>query len=86
MQCAVIKINKNMQNQQVVFRRIENYAKNVHNHHVRIPVNLSKIIETPTKAMQHIRTYLKDVYEQSTQTIGSELLHAIWYNLFVQRL
>jgi hypothetical protein len=32
---------------------------------VRIPVNLSKIIVKPTEAMQHIKTYVKDVYEQS---------------------
>jgi hypothetical protein len=67
MQCAVIKINKNMQNPQVVFKRIGNYAANVHYHHVRIPVNLSKIIDTPTEAMQHIRTYVKNVYEQAVR-------------------
>jgi hypothetical protein len=61
MQCAVIKINKNVQDHQVVFKGIGNYSTNVHYHHVRIPVNLSKIINTPTEAMQHIRTYVKDV-------------------------
>ncbi len=55
MQSAVIKINKNVQNHQVVFKRIGNYATNVHYHHVRMPVNLSKIIDTPTEAMQHIK-------------------------------
>jgi hypothetical protein len=64
-QCAVLKVDKNVQNHQVVFKRIGNYATNVHYHHVRIPVNLSKINETPTVAMQHMRTYVKEVYEQS---------------------
>jgi hypothetical protein len=66
-QCAVITINKNVQNHQVVFKRIGNYATNVHFHHIRIPVNLSKIIDTLTEAMQHIRTYVKDLYEQAVR-------------------
>jgi hypothetical protein len=71
-QCAVIKINKNMQNHQVVFKRIGNYATNVHYHHVRIPVNLSKIMDTPAEAMQHIKTYVKEVYEQSIRYYRDE--------------
>jgi hypothetical protein len=65
MQCAVITVDKNVQNHQVAFKRIGNYATNVHYHHVRIPVNLSKIIEMPTVAMQHMKTYVKEVYLQS---------------------
>jgi hypothetical protein len=63
----VIKIDKNMQTHQVVFKRIGNYATNVHYHHIRIPVNLSKIISTPTEAMEHIEVYVKDVYEQTVR-------------------
>jgi hypothetical protein len=65
MQCAVITVNKNVQNHQVVFKRIGNYAANGHYHHVRIPVNLSKILDSPTEALQHMKTYAKEVYEQS---------------------
>jgi hypothetical protein len=32
---------------------------------VRIPVKLTNIIETPTVAMQHMRRYVKEVYQQS---------------------
>ena len=66
-QCAVIKIDKNKQSHQVVFKRIGNYATNVHYHHIRIPVNLTKIISTPTEAMEHIKVYIKDVYEQTVR-------------------
>jgi hypothetical protein len=61
----VIKINKNVQSHQVVFKRIGHYATNVHYHHIRIPGNLSKIISTPTEAMEHIKVYVKDVCEQT---------------------
>jgi hypothetical protein len=30
------------------FKRIGNYATNVHYHHIRIPLNMSKVIDTPT--------------------------------------
>jgi hypothetical protein len=59
------KVDRNVQNHQVVFKHIGNHATNVHYHHVRIPVNLSKILETPTVAMQHMRTYVKEVNQQS---------------------
>jgi hypothetical protein len=72
MQCAVNKIDKNVQNHGVVFKRIGNYSTNVHYDHVKIPVNLSKIIDTPTEAMQHTRTYVKDVYEQSVRYNSDE--------------
>jgi hypothetical protein len=48
-QCAVSKVDKNVQTHQVVFKRIGNYATNVHYRHVRIPVNMSKIIDTTTQ-------------------------------------
>ena len=63
--CAVINVDKTVQNHQVVFKRIGHYATNVHYHHVRIPVDLSKIIETPTLALQKMKGYVKDVYQQS---------------------
>jgi hypothetical protein len=56
-----------VQNHQVLIKRIGNYATNVHYLHIRIPVNLSQIIDTPTEAMRHIRTYVKDVYEQAVR-------------------
>jgi hypothetical protein len=34
-------------------------------HHIQLPVNLSKIIDTPVKAMETIETYIKNVYNQS---------------------
>jgi hypothetical protein len=72
MQCAVIKIIKNLQNHQVLFKRIGNYATNVIYHHIRISVNLSKIIDTPTETMQHIKTYVKNVYEQTVHYYRDE--------------
>ena len=64
-QSAVLKIKQEGNSHQVVFKRIGNYATDVHFHHIRIPVNLSKVIETPTKAMETIKTYVTNVYQNS---------------------
>jgi hypothetical protein len=37
----------------------------VHYRHIRIPVKLSKIIDTPMKTMVTIDSYIKNVYHQS---------------------
>jgi GTPase Era involved in 16S rRNA processing len=62
-QSAVVRINKKDQTHQVVFKSIGHYATDVYFHHVRIPVNLSNVIETPKKAMQTIEAYIKNVYQ-----------------------
>ena len=49
----------------MVFKRIENYATDVHLHNIQIPVNLSNIIKTPVKAMETIKTSTRNVYQQS---------------------
>jgi hypothetical protein len=61
----VVKINKEEQTHQVVFKRIDNYATDAHYHHIRILVNLSKIIYTLVKAMETIETHIKNMYHQS---------------------
>jgi hypothetical protein len=63
--CAVVKINKDHRTHQVVFKQIGNYATDVHCHHICILFNLSKIIDTPMKAMKTIETYIKNVYQHS---------------------
>jgi ABC-type transporter MlaC component len=64
-QSAVLRINKKDRTHQVVFKRIGNYMTDLHFHLVRIPENLSNIIETPRKALKAIETYIKNVYQQS---------------------
>jgi hypothetical protein len=63
-QSTVLKINKQEQTHQVVFKRIGNYATDVHNQHIPILVNLSKIIDTPVMAMITVESYVKNVYHQ----------------------
>ena len=64
-QSAVLKVKQDVNSHQVVFKRIGNYATDVHFHHIRIPVNLSKVIDTPAKAMETIKTYVANVYQNS---------------------
>jgi hypothetical protein len=64
-QCAVLNINEEDRTHQVVLKRIGNYATDVHYHHICIPVNLTKIIETLNKAIATIETYVKNVYHKS---------------------
>jgi hypothetical protein len=52
------------QNNEVVFKRISNYATGVHFYHIRIPVNISKIVETPQK-MKKIKSFMHNVNHQS---------------------
>jgi hypothetical protein len=63
-QIAVVRINKMYQTHQVVFKRIGHSATDIHFHYVRIPVNLSKIIQTPSKAMETKEGSIKNVYQQ----------------------
>ena len=63
--CAVVKINKDDKTHQVVFKRIGNYATDVHFHNIRIPVNLSTVIETPMKAMRQVKAFVNNVYQIS---------------------
>jgi hypothetical protein len=64
-QSAVVKINKEEKTHQVVFKRIRNYATDVHYRHIQITVNLSQIIDTPMKAMATIDSFIKNMYHQS---------------------
>jgi hypothetical protein len=59
-QSAVVRINKMDRTHQVVFKRIGHYTTIVHFHHVRISVNLFKVIET----METIEGYIRNVYQQ----------------------
>jgi hypothetical protein len=63
-QCAVLKISKEDRTHQVGFKRIGNYATDVHFDHIRILVNFSKVINTPVKAMSTKETYIQNVYQQ----------------------
>jgi hypothetical protein len=63
-QSAVMRINKMDRTHQVVFKIIGHYTKDVHFHHIGILVNLSKVIEIPRKAMETIKGYIKNVYQQ----------------------
>jgi Cys-tRNA synthase (O-phospho-L-seryl-tRNA:Cys-tRNA synthase) len=65
MNCAVVKINKEEKTHQVVFKRIGHYTTDVHFDHIGISVNLTKIVSTPTKAMETINTCIKNVYQKS---------------------
>ena len=60
-----MQLNQDGHNHQVIFKRIGNYATDVHFHHIQIPVNLSKVIDTPTKAMETIKSYVTNVYQNS---------------------
>jgi hypothetical protein len=64
-QSAEVRINKMDRTHRVVLKRIGHFLTDVHFHHVRIPVNLSKLIETPSKAMETIEGHIKNVYQQS---------------------
>jgi hypothetical protein len=64
-QSAVVRINKMDGIHQVASKRIGHYATDVHFHHVRIPVNLSKVIETPKKATKMVEGCIKNMYHQS---------------------
>ena len=44
----------NNQNHQVLFSNIGHFATNVNFHHVRIPVNLTTILNAPKLALQKI--------------------------------
>jgi hypothetical protein len=64
-QCAMLKIEKEDRTHQVVFKRISIYATDVQYHHIHIPVHLTNIIETATKVIETIETYIKNVHHQS---------------------
>jgi hypothetical protein len=52
--CAVVKINTEDKTDQGIFKRIGKYATDYHVYHIRIPVNLEKIINMPMKAMNTV--------------------------------
>ena len=64
------------QNHQVIFSNLGHFATNVNFHHVRIPVNLTTIMETPKMAIQKIKAQNKNVY---TMTIA-ELKNTMGFN------
>ena len=41
-------------------------------HRIRIPVNVSKLIETPAKAIETLRSYVKNVHLQSFTYLRDE--------------
>jgi hypothetical protein len=47
-------VNKVDKNYQVVFKKIGNYATDVHFHHIHIPLNISKIMVTLERTMENI--------------------------------
>ena len=64
------------QNHQVMISNIGHFATNVNFHHVRIPVNLTTIINTPKAALQKIKAQNRNVY---TTTIA-ELKKTVGFN------
>ena len=64
------------QNHQVIFSNLGHFATNVNFHHVRIPVNLTTIMETPKMAINKIKAQNKNVY---TMTIA-ELKNTAGFN------
>ena len=64
------------QNHQVIFSNIRHFDTNVNFHHVRIPVNLTTIINTPKAALQKIKAQNRNVY---TTTIA-ELKKTVGFN------
>ena len=64
------------QNHQVIFSNIGHFATNVNFHHVRIPVNLTTIIDTPKAPLQKIKAQNRDVY---TTTIA-DLKKTVGFN------
>jgi hypothetical protein len=46
-------------------KRTGNKAADIHFHHIRIPLNLSKIMATPEKVMNEIKSFVKNVYQHS---------------------
>jgi hypothetical protein len=46
-------------------QRLRNYMTEMHFHHIQIPVHLLKVIGTLIKAKNGIKTYVKNVYQQS---------------------
>jgi hypothetical protein len=71
-QCALISLNNQPQNHQIAFKRIGNYATDMHFHHISIPVHLTKITKTPVKAAEAITKFIKNVYQQSFNSLRYE--------------
>ncbi len=61
-QYAVILWTKTLK----LIKKIENFAMDVHFHHIQIPVNFLKLIKIPAKAMETLKSYVKNQYQQST--------------------
>jgi hypothetical protein len=59
------KIKWGREHLQVKFLSKINFSTNVHLHHIIIPANLPKVVDRPKKAMEMIKSYMKNVYQQS---------------------
>jgi hypothetical protein len=55
----------NPQEHQIFFRQMGEYAKDVKIHHVHIPIYLDKINQVAVKAIEKVKAYAKNVYEES---------------------
>ncbi len=70
--CAVISLIKQQQNHRIVFKRMGNYTTDVHFHRNRLPVNLTKIIKTPVKALETITKFVNNIYQQSFNSLRNK--------------
>jgi hypothetical protein len=55
----------------VLFKRIGSFGTDVYFHHLRIPVNVSQILELPIKVLETIKTCYKNIYQQSLMHYSS---------------
>ena len=60
------------QNHQVIFSNHVNFTTNVNFTHVRIPVNLTTILNTPKLALKKIKKVNKEVYKAAMEELTSK--------------
>jgi N-acetyl-beta-hexosaminidase len=78
----------NPKEHQIFFRRIGEYATEVNFHHVHIPIPLNKINQVADKAIEKVKAYAKNVYDESMMHYHPDNQYADtkkseWYALLI---